>query len=37
LTGNSRPAVEEPRNCCNSDIGGGMVGRVFAADETSGK
>jgi len=35
--GNLHCAVEEPLNCCNSGIAGGIVGRVFAADEASSK
>jgi hypothetical protein len=30
-------AVEKPLNCCKSDIAGGIVGRVLAADEASCK
>jgi hypothetical protein len=35
--GNLHCAVEEPWNRCYSGIAGGMVGRVFAADEASSK
>jgi hypothetical protein len=35
--GNLHRAVKEPLNCCKSDIAGGIVGRVFAADEASSK
>jgi hypothetical protein len=35
--GNLHCAVEEPLNCCKSDIAGGIVGRVLAADEASSK
>jgi len=35
--GNLHRAVEEPLNCCKSDIACGIAGRVFATDEAGSK
>jgi hypothetical protein len=35
--GSLHSAVEKPLNCCKSNIAGGIVGCIFAADEACSK